>query len=143
MENEDYFSVLELKLLITEVILELCREYSFGEQSVKKHSELVSRIIAYIDENIRVDLTVSDISRALFVSESKIRSCFKEEMGLPIGKYMDDMVFMKAMFLLSKKDVTVAAASAELGFCDQFYLSRRFKERIGMTPTHFKKINAF
>ena len=143
MQKEDYLSVIELRFEITRVLIRLCRECSFDLISVKKHSALVSSVIDYIKGNVHVGLTVSDISREFFVSESKIRNAFKEEMGIPIGKYMDDMVFMKAMLLLSKKDITVAAASAELGFCDQFYLSRRFKERIGMTPSHFKKINAF
>lgn len=106
----------------------------------KTYGDLVKNIIAYVHENTRVNLSVRDISNRLFVSESKIRNSFLKEMEIPIGKYIDDMVFIKAKELLSKEQLSIGEISAELGFCDQFYFSRRFKEKFGSSPSFFRKI---
>ncbi|MBO5879865.1 MAG: helix-turn-helix domain-containing protein [Clostridia bacterium] len=143
LKSDNYLDVIKLKESVLSVLLELCDKYSFGDTPIKKHSELVSKVIDYIDGNLRINLKVADIAKATFSSESKIRNSFLSEMGIPIGKYIDDMVFFSAMNLLSEKENSVADVAARLGFCDQFYLSRRFKERMGVSPREFKKIHEF
>lgn len=51
-----------------------------------------------------------------------------EEAGMSPGKYIDNMIFLKAKQMLSDPALTIGQISRKLGFCDQFYFSRRFKE---------------
>lgn len=141
LASESYFDMIRMKMLLLKTLLDFSSAYSFSDISVKKYSHLVETVISYIEENLSINLTVYDISKALFISESKIRNVFKKEMNMPIGKYIDDMVFIKARQMLSNSAYTIAAASSELGFCDQFYFSRRFKEKFDYTPSHFRKVN--
>lgn len=138
LNSETYIDMLKLKSVISETVFLFCEKFSMQKGSVKGYSPLIQSIISFVEENTSIKLTVSDISKALFVSESKIRNAFKEEMNIPIGKYIDDMVFIKAKRLLINPTNTIASASSELGFCDQFYFSRRFKEKFNMTPSKFK-----
>ena len=115
--------------------------FSFDIKAIKKHSKLIQSSISYIENNTSIKLTVKDISKELFVSESKLRNEFLKEMEMPIGKYIDDMIFIKARQMLSIAINTISSVSSELGFCDQFYFSRRFKEKFGITPTNFRKKN--
>ena len=141
LKTDSFLDILKLKYVITETVISFCDTYFRSTAEIKKHSQVVQKIISYIDENLSIKLSVADISKALFLSESKIRNDFKNEIGLPIGKYIDDMVFIKARKLLLQPNTTISSVSSELGFCDQFYFSRRFSEKIGRTPTKFKSEN--
>ncbi len=139
LESESYEDLLGVKTIVTQTLFSFLNNTGLQKTPAKKHGDLVKNIIAYIHENIRVNLSVRDISNRLFVSESKIRNTFLKEMEIPVGKYIDDMVFIKAKELLAKEQLSIAEISAELGFCDQFYFSRRFKGKFGETPSHFRK----
>ena len=141
LHTDNYLDIMKVKLLILETLLEFCDKYPEEPVKIKKFTPLTEKIISFIDENLSVKLTVSDISKSLFLSESKIRNTFKEEMGMPIGKYIDDMLFIKARQMLIDSEKSIATVSAELGFCDQFYFSRRFSEKFSRTPSKFKKEN--
>jgi AraC-like DNA-binding protein len=139
--SENYVDLIRIKNILLETIIEFCEKYSMSKGDIRIFSPLIQSLITYIDENTIINLTVADISKALFISESKIRNAFKQEMGMTIGRYIDDMVFIKAKRLLSNPENTIASVSSELGFCDQFYFSRRFKEKFNITPTRFKMQN--
>ena len=141
LNSENYIDILNLKKVLLDTVINFSKTYAFENLSVKKYSELTQNVISFIENNATIKLTVSDISKALFISESKIRNAFKDEMKIPIGKYIDDMVFIKARRLLIEHGSTISSVSSELGFCDQFYFSRRFKEKLGITPSEFKKAN--
>ena len=138
LKTDNYLDIIKIKLLLFEVLVDFCKNLPKETGKIKKYTPLTSKIISYIDENLSIKLTVEDIARALFLSESKIRNSFKEEIGIPVGKYIDDMVFIKARQMLTDSTKSIATVSSELGFCDQFYFSRRFKEKFGRTPSNFK-----
>ena len=141
--SESYLDILEIKSRVLKIIVDFCKSCEFRNFDIKKYSPLVGGVMDYVESNTRINLSVSDIANHFFVSASKVRNAFKSELGIPLGKYIDDMVFIKAMLLLSNKDLSVADVSAQLGFCDQFYFSRRFKEKYGVIPREFKLKNAF
>ena len=62
-----------------------------------------------------------------------------EEAGMSQGKYIDNMIFLKAKQMLSDPALTIGQISQKLGFCDQFYFSRRFKENSRQTPSEYRK----
>ena len=43
-----------------------------------------------------------------------------EEAGMSPGKYIDNMIFLKAKQMLSDPALTIGQISQKLGFCDQF-----------------------
>ncbi|MDR1105043.1 MAG: AraC family transcriptional regulator [Treponema sp.] len=45
----------------------------------------------------------------------------------------------KAQRLLEEKDVSVKEAAYRLGFDDQYYFSRLFKNKTGFTPAEWKR----
>jgi len=141
INSENYIDIIALKSEIMKTLIKFSSTYSFEKTEIKKYSKLIQAVISYIESNTSLKIKVSDISKALFTSESKIRNTFKNEMNMPIGKYIDDMIFIKARQLLLNPKYTIAAISIELGFCDQFYFSRRFKEKFGFTPSEFRKRN--
>ena len=103
------------------------------------YSPLVKNTMKYIRKNTTISLTTEGIAKEMFVSPSKLRNTFKAETGITLGGYIDDMVFFRAKKLLGSKKFSVGDISTKLGFCDQFYFSRRFKEKYGKTPSKYRK----
>ncbi len=139
LKPHSYYDYLKLEATLLSQIVRFTEECALPAQKAKHYSVLTTRIIDFIQENVSIKLRIEDLSKVLFVSESKIRKVFREEMGMPIGKYMDDMVFEKAKLLLAEKELPLSYISAQLGFCDQFYFARRFKEKVGPTPSDFRR----
>ena len=94
-------------------------------------------------KNLKINLKATEIAEYLFISESKLRNIFKKEMNMPIGQYIEDMVFIKAKKLLGDKHHSIDEISAQLGFYDRFHFSRRFKQKFNQSPGEFKKHSAF
>lgn len=139
LQSESYEDLLQIKAILTKTMADFFMQFSPQKTALKKHGTLVKRVLHYIQDNPRISLSVKEISDALFISESTIRNTFLKEMGLTIGKYIDDMVFIKAKEMLFEEQFSIAEISTTLGFCDQFYFSRRFREKFGETPSRFRK----
>ena len=137
--SEDYTDFIKMKSILYKTISDCAKKYNFEGIFVKQYSEIVEKTINYIKRHISINLCVEEISKDLFVSDSKLRKTFKKETGKTIGKYIDDLVFFKAKQLLAKKHISIGEISQQLGFCDQFYFSRKFKERYNQTPSEFRK----
>ena len=139
ISSDNYIDILMIKSILSDVVGRFCDTYSLNKEKVVAYSDFVQKVIAYIDRNTSIKLKVSHIAKELFVSESKLRNAFVAETKIPIGKYIDDMIFIKAKHLLINEDAKMEKISEELGFCDQFYFSRRFKQKFGLTPFEYKK----
>jgi AraC-like DNA-binding protein len=47
----------------------------------------------------------------------------------------------KACRLLEQENISVKEAAFKLGFKDQYYFSRLFRQKTGVTPSHWKSIS--
>ena len=101
-------------------------------------SEAIKSALQYIDEHLSMNLTISEIANNLFISPDTLSHRFKKEIGEPVGKYIDGLIFFKAEQLLAGSELSLAQISSELGFYDQFYFSRKFKEKFGMSPRNYR-----
>lgn len=136
--SDDYSDMVKLRAILFDTVAALMKYISVP---VVYYSPIVERVIAYINDNLSAKLSVSEIAGLFFISESKLRNLFKEETGMPIGKYIDDMIFIKAKQMLTREDRSIAEISARLGFCDRFYFSGRFAQKVGVPPAKFRAQN--
>ena len=72
-------------------------------------------------------------------SVSTLTKRFHAEMEMPLGQYIDAMVFQKAQQLLLFTDLPVAQIAEQLEFCDQAYFSRSFKLHQHETPSQYRR----
>ena len=102
-------------------------------------SSQVLEAIKYIRTHLTAALTVSEVARAVLSSESRLATIFKREVGNSIAWYIEDLVMSEAQNMLMGGKMTISEISDSLGFCDQFYFSRRFKKRFGLSPREYVK----
>ena len=133
----------ELMILKSEIFGTVCRFYRLlaGKNSHKKtFSDAVVKSKSFIMSNLNAGIRVSDVARAALCSESKLCRLFKDEVGQSVTKYIDEMLMSKAKTLLTYSELSIGEISDSLGFCDQFYFSRKFSAETGLTPREFRRI---
>lgn len=105
----------------------------------KKPSPCATKALDYINEHLSIQLKIEEIVRHTYVSKSTLEVQFKEAFGTSVHNYINDAVMLEASKLLSMTNLSVLEISQTLGFCDQFYFSKRFKKRFNTTPREYKK----
>ncbi len=107
--------------------------------TLTEYSECVKKAIVFINENLTATLTVKAIAESIFVSPDTLAHRFKKELGVSVGRYLDGLIMARAENLLVNTTLSVAQISSSLGFYDQFYFSRRFKEKYFLPPLKYRK----
>jgi len=86
--------------------------------------------------------SVQDIARSVGISESRLMHLFKEQVGIPIRRYLLWRRLMVAIdSVRAGQSLTTAAHGA--GFADSAHLSRTFRQMFGMTPVSCFKNSRF
>lgn len=137
--KRDIPSVVRLKCILYEIMSE-CTERTDAELgNINVYSEMTGKAIKYIEKNLSATLTVEAVSKALFTSLSKLQKQFRADTGVSLGRYIDDRIMFKAERELKNQNASIKEISDKLGFCDQFYFSRKFSAKYGISPVKYKK----
>ncbi len=132
-------SALKLKSKLMILLLSMFPEIE--KTLYSPYSPMVKSAMHYMDHACSIKCTSKILSRDLLVSENTLAKKFREEVGVSLGKYNDIRVFKEAENMLLHSDWSIRQISDMLGFCDQFYFTRRFKQLKGMLPSDFRKQN--
>lgn len=106
---------------------------------VKNYSPCVSYALQYIHQHISARLTLEEVTNYSFASQTTLSKKFRQELGMTVGRYIENMVFAQAQCMLRDPSLSIADISEQLGFCDQFYFSSRFKRRYNESPQSYRK----
>ncbi|MDB5986340.1 MAG: arabinose operon transcriptional regulator AraC [Nevskia sp.] len=84
-------------------------------------------------------LNVKDIADQARLSPSRLGTLFKQQYGVSLIQWRDAIRLDKAKELLANTDLSIASISGHVGWDDQLYFSRRFKNRYGDSPRSYRK----
>lgn len=101
-------------------------------------TESFKRVIQYIDKNLKTELTLESVAHATFLSPSYISQLLKQKTGLAFVGWLTMKRMEKAQELLLMTDNRISEIAREVGFSDEAYFTRRFKQRLGNSPSEFR-----
>jgi len=104
----------------------------------RRYSGQVRHAIEIIHAQLSVQLCVADIAAETHMAPSTLTRTFRRETGMSIGAYIDLLIMQQAQQMLITTDMPISRISEHFGFCDQFYFSRRFKEKFGVPPSSIR-----
>jgi len=81
---------------------------------------------------------VREVAEHCYVSAALLRRRFREEMGMSPAAYIERCVMQEARRRLTEGEESLGVISERLGFCDQFYFSRRFRAFFGVSPREYR-----
>jgi AraC family transcriptional regulator len=125
--------------LSTALAVYLLREYGAAVVGPKRQygglpREKLVRAVAYIQDQLDTDLTVSEIAQAVGLSPNHFTKLFKESTGQSPYQYVVEARVRKAKELLTTAKFTISEAAHHVGFVDQSHLTRHFKRVFGLPP---------
>ena len=145
-ENFDNaFSVLSSEndiKLIKEFALKFFMECTHAVSSVKKAEEnpIIKKVCTYVDENLSQDISLETAADYAGVSSFYLSKLFKEEKGETFINFISDKRLEKSRQLLEQTELSIKEITAEVGYNDQNYFSRIFKNKYGLSPKEYRKV---
>ncbi len=137
--STDPYEHMLLKNELQQTVCEALQIVHTTQEELTHYSEATAIAIGYIYRNLSAALTVSDVAENAFCSPSKLSMLFKNEVGQSIANYIDDLLMSDAKHRLIYSHDSICEISEQLGFCDQFYFSRKFAKRFGISPLQFRR----
>ena len=137
---ENARSLLELE----EIHKRMLEEYSDPANRLNKleKATIAEKAEHFIKMNFSEDISIEDISRKLHVHSSHLMRTFKKENGMTISHYRNLIRIKEAKDLLTNSNLSLIEITFIVGFKNQQYFTRVFKEEEGITPKEYKRINS-
>lgn len=105
-------------------------------------SSVILEIERFLKKNYASSITVEDMARKFNFNASYLTRIFKKQTGEPLMKYLLRLRIDEAKKLLMEhSDLSVKQISTLVGYEDQHYFSRFFKELTGVSPSDFRNKN--
>ena len=115
-------------------------EERFSDRVVecRRHTDQLKRVIGYIEENYREEITLSDLAAAAGLSDKYLCRIFSQITGKSPVEYLNEYRVDRACMLLSDTDSQLLDIAYSCGFNDQSYFIKIFKRYKGVTPGKYR-----
>lgn len=101
-------------------------------------SSRVKEALFYIQNHFAQDWSVDDLAANLHTSPAHLRRLFKHNVGMSIGQYQRHCRIQHAIYQLCYSMATIGEIGAHVGWFDQNYFSRCFRQYTGLSPSEYR-----
>lgn len=109
-----------------------------NEKMLSKTEEQANAIIKYINYNYTSpNLSVKNLANMFYFNSSYLNRLIKKYTGLSPKKLIIKLRMERSLILMKKKTMTISEISFEIGYKNQFYFSKEFKEYYGVSPSEY------
>ena len=112
---------------------------AFSEEGDTRYSPLVQKAVELVRKYYDQGLTLEEIAGRLFVSEEYLSSQFKKETGTGFTETVRHYRIERIKGLLLNTRLKLNQIAELTGYADPKYMSRVFKEEVGVLPTEYRK----
>lgn len=104
-------------------------------------SDMVQRAKVLIQNHYNQGITLEETARKLFVSEEYLSTQFKKETGASFTETIRKYRIERVKQLLIDTPLKLNQIAELAGYSDPKYMSRVFKDEVGMLPGEFRKLS--
>ena len=137
--RDQYFKI-GCKTYLSEVLYLLSRGLGASELARveylrrREQAQRLGALIEYLNRNYSDKITVPQAAALVGMSQYNFMRFFKQAAGMTFVDYLTHVRLTRARQLLGEKNLSIAEISHFVGFADQSYFDKRFKERFGKSP---------
>ncbi len=113
-------------------------EHEEATQKELTKTELLKKVLQYIDQHYKQKLTVLELASQVQMSEGHFNRFFKSLVRMTPMEYINTIRINKACTLLQKSDRKMLDIAMDVGIQNQSYFIRLFKKQKGCTPREYK-----
>lgn len=113
-----------------------------GSGESQESSPLIQRARRMIEEYYSQGITMEEVARKLGVSPEYLSRQFKKETGISFTEEIRNVKVEKVKTLLLGTSQNLTQIAAMTGFSDPKYMSKVFKEVVGILPAEYRQMNS-
>jgi len=114
---------------------------SFEKAKEPLDSTLSSRILFYVNENFRQDISLRSVAAHFGYSESHVSRYFKSRFNITFHKYLTLLRLKNALMLMREAKNSITYCALESGFSSMRSFYRIFYSEFGCTPKEYAARN--
>ena len=130
--------LLMVQSLFLTLIVTLCRVYPSDPQTPSPFACSLGQTIRYLEAHCAEQLTLADLARQSAMTERQLRHQFSKLCGCTPLQYLWNLRIRKACYYLASTDLPIVEIAALVGFEDNNYFSRKFRQALSMTPRDYR-----
>ncbi len=135
---KDLFVGMSLRELLIRMLEAESRENHLRDPAGRATSQPITAAVAYILSRLDDKLTVAQLSRMAYMSESAFYRAFKNEMGISPVDFINRERIKLATSLLREGKHSIQDIALRCGFNSPSYFTRMFKRAFGISPARFQ-----
>ncbi len=114
---------------------------ALAEQRVylQGHTDALRCVLKFIDENLHRDISLAEVAEAAYLSPNYMSQLLKKQTGLAFVDWLTGRRMDRARELLAHTADRVGTVAHRVGYGDEAYFTRRFKQRFGVAPTAYRR----
>lgn len=136
VSNDPYIAWLRKQAFLYELLYVISKNKALEE---KNETGPIKLTIEYMNKYYDEQLTISDLARLSFMTQSSFCRAFKRETGLTPSGYLRNLRIERAKNMLKTSRYSIKDVARTVGIGDELYFSRLFKKSEGMSPTIYRK----
>lgn len=135
--NEDPQGFIMLSILFR-IFAEIAAEFASARSQKTIKTQLVEKIVDYIDKNYGNDISAGTIAKTFFVSPQYLSRIFRREIKRSPQAYLTSVRLSKAAEMLANGSFTISSISESTGFASPYYFSEVFKKKYLVSPAKYR-----
>ena len=101
--------------------------------------ELLDQVLAYVEDHFSEKISLAEIARIFYVSESTITQTFRKKMGISFYRCVTQRRLIAAKELI-EHGISMDTTAEQVGFSDYSSFFRAFKQEYGISPRQYQKM---
>ena len=134
--DENPLRIIELQNLLLRFLLDVI---DASRKSQHVITPVILKVQEFVDQNIDSTFTVRQLAKLAGLSETRFKSRFKTETGIPPADYVMRKKIDRAQLLFQSNDLTVTEVAMRLGFSTSHYFATVFRRYTGQTPSQYRQ----
>lgn len=99
----------------------------------------IRSVLEYLDLHFRENPDIASLAKMVFLSPSRFSHLFRQECGVYLSSYVNDLKLAEALDMLRESDNSIAKIAVICGYQDPNHFSTGFKKKYGKTPRSIRK----
>ncbi|WP_168120056.1 AraC family transcriptional regulator [Paenibacillus sp. HB172176] len=116
-------------------------ENAASEETATNASTAIERAVVYLESNYREPITVEQLWKLSGVSRSQFSALFQAATGRKPLDYLTEVRIRRAKELLALSNDPLREIARSIGFKDEYYFNRRFRQVTGISPKQFGRLH--
>ena len=108
------------------------------EAPILSDTHIISKAKEYIDDHYMKDISLVEVAKSVFLSQSHFSRYFKKETGENFIDYLNKVRILKAQELLLNSAYNVNEISNMVGYGSTNYFYKKFKLQTGYTAQEYR-----